>query len=84
MQMDGRFSFAQRVRILLVGMNTSRRLALSRLMRDAGADVVTARTDEEAMSYLFSGQFRALVTDAMIERDDCGGLSERGVCVHAD
>jgi len=39
------------------------RQAMARLMRDAGADVVTARDGEEGLGYLLTQRFDVLVTD---------------------
>ena len=39
------------------------RQAMARLMRDAGADVVTARDGEEGLGYLLTQRFDVLLTD---------------------
>src|SRR3954467_7475970 len=54
---------ARKLRILIVEDNAATRLAMSRLMRDAGADVVTARDGEEGLGYLLTQRFDVLLTD---------------------
>jgi len=54
---------AKRLRVLLVEDHTPTRLAMGRLIRDAGADVVTARDGEEGLGYLLTQRFDVLVTD---------------------
>jgi CheY-like chemotaxis protein len=56
-------SFSRKTRILIVEDNAATRLAMSRLMRDAGADVVTARDGEEGLGYLLTQRFDVLLTD---------------------
>jgi two-component system cell cycle response regulator CpdR len=56
-------SLARKLRILIVEDNAATRLAMSRLMRDAGADVVTARDGEEGLGYLLTQRFDVLLTD---------------------
>jgi CheY-like chemotaxis protein len=56
-------SLARKLRILIVEDNAPTRLAMSRLMRDAGADVVTARDGEEGLGYLLTQRFDVLLTD---------------------
>src|SRR5262245_65673770 len=56
-------SFARRLRILIVEDNAATRLAMSRLMREAGAEVVTARDGEEGLGYLLTQRFDVLLTD---------------------
>jgi CheY-like chemotaxis protein len=51
------------LRILLVEDHAPTRSAMSRLIRDAGADVVTARDGEEGLSYLLTQRFDVLLTD---------------------
>ncbi|MBC8108929.1 MAG: response regulator, partial [Anaerolineae bacterium] len=41
----------KKIRILIVEDHAPTRMAISRLMRQAGADVVTARDGEEALGY---------------------------------
>src|SRR5437763_5614287 len=50
-------------RVLIVEDNAGTRLAMSRMMRDAGADVVTARDGEEGLGYLLTQRFDVLLTD---------------------
>ena len=54
---------ARKLRVLIVEDNTATRLAMGRLMRDAGADVVTARDGEEGLGYLLTQRFDVLLTD---------------------
>src|SRR5262250_2058046 len=56
-------SSARKLRILIVEDNAATRLAMSRLMRDAGAEVVTARDGEEALGFLLTQRFDVLLTD---------------------
>ena len=56
-------SSARRLRILIVEDNAATRLAMSRLMREAGAEVVTARDGEEGLGYLLTQRFDVLLTD---------------------
>jgi two-component system, cell cycle response regulator CpdR len=56
-------SLQKKTRILIVEDNAATRLAMSRLMRDAGADVVTARDGEEGLGYLLTQRFDVLLTD---------------------
>src|SRR5216110_1406704 len=50
-------------RILIVEDHAATRLAMSRLLRQAGADVVTARDGEEGLGYLLTQRFDVLMTD---------------------
>lgn len=51
------------MRILIVEDHTPTRTALGRLIRQAGADVVTARDGEEGLGYLLTQRFDVLLTD---------------------
>ena len=53
----------QRPRILIVEDHAPTRLAMSRLIRQAGAEVVTARDGEEGLGYLLTQRFDVLLTD---------------------
>lgn len=53
----------RRMRILIVEDHAATRLALGRLLRQAGADVVTARDGEEGLGYLLTQRFDVLLTD---------------------
>lgn len=53
----------RRLRVLIVEDNAMSRQAMTRLMRDAGADVVSARDGEEGLGYLLTQRFDVLVTD---------------------
>jgi CheY-like chemotaxis protein len=54
---------AKRLRILVVEDHTPTRLAIGRLIRAAGADVVTARDGEEGLGLLLTQRFDVLLTD---------------------
>ena len=60
----------RRLRILIVEDHTPTRMAMSRLMRQAGADVVTARDGEEGLGYLFTQRFDVLLTDLRMPKMD--------------
>jgi len=51
------------VRVLVVEDHTPTRLAMVKLIRQAGADVVSARDGEEALGYLLMQRFDVLLTD---------------------
>jgi CheY-like chemotaxis protein len=50
-------------RVLIVEDHAPTRLAMSKLLREAGADVVTARDGEEGLGYLLTQRFDILLTD---------------------
>src|SRR5580704_15088313 len=54
---------AKRQRILVIEDHTPTRLAMSKLIRQAGAEVVTARDGEEGLNYLLTQHFDILLTD---------------------
>ncbi|MFN4241887.1 MAG: response regulator [Tepidisphaerales bacterium] len=51
------------VRVLVVEDHTPTRLAMAKLIRMAGAEVVAARDGEEALGYLLTQRFDVLLTD---------------------
>jgi len=53
----------RKMRILLVEDHAPTRMAISRLMRQAGAEVITARDGEEGLGYLLTQRFDVLLTD---------------------
>jgi len=53
----------KKLRILIVEDHAPTRLAMSRLIRDAGAEVVSARDGEEALGYVLTQWFDVLLTD---------------------
>src|SRR6187402_2027033 len=53
----------RKLRILIAEDHGPTRLAMGRLIRQAGADVVTARDGEEALGYLLTQRFDILLTD---------------------
>ena len=54
---------SRRTRILVVEDHAPTRMALGRLIRQAGAEVVTARDGEEGLGYLLTQRFDVLLTD---------------------
>src|SRR3954469_15512872 len=54
---------AKKIRILIVEDHAPTRMAISRLIRQTGADVITARDGEEALGYLLTQHFDVLLTD---------------------
>jgi two-component system cell cycle response regulator CpdR len=53
----------KRLRILIAEDHAPTRLAITRLIRKAGAEVVSARDGEEALGYILNQRFDVLVTD---------------------
>jgi CheY-like chemotaxis protein len=53
----------QTSRLLLVEDHAPTRMVMSRLIRDTGTQVITARDGEEALRYLLSERFDVLLTD---------------------
>jgi CheY-like chemotaxis protein len=53
----------RRTRILVIEDHAPTRLAMSKLIRQAGAEVVTARDGEEGLGYLLTQRFDVLLTD---------------------
>lgn len=53
----------RRVRVLIVEDHAPTRMAMGRLIREAGAEVVTARDGEEGLGYLLTQRFDVLLTD---------------------
>src|SRR6266516_707421 len=70
-------TLARKLRILIVEDNAATRLAMSRLMRDAGAEVVTARDGEEGLGYLLTQRFDVLLTDLRLPVMDGVELVDR-------
>jgi CheY-like chemotaxis protein len=56
-------SLPKKSRVLIVEDHAPTRLAMSKLLRDSGADVVTARDGEEGLGYLLTQKFDILLTD---------------------
>jgi CheY-like chemotaxis protein len=54
---------SKRQRILVIEDHTPTRLAMGKLIRQAGAEVVTARDGEEGLNYLLTQRFDVLLTD---------------------
>lgn len=54
---------AKRPRVLIVEDHASTRMAMGRLLRQAGAEVVTATDGEEGLGYLLTQRFDVLLTD---------------------
>src|SRR5436853_196682 len=53
----------RKLRVLVVEDHGPTRIAMGKLIRDAGADVVTARDGEEGLGYLLTQRFDVLLTD---------------------
>jgi CheY-like chemotaxis protein len=53
----------KRSRVLVVDDHGPTRLAMGQLIRDTGAEVVTARDGEEALGFLLTQRFDVLLTD---------------------
>lgn len=53
----------RKMRVLIVEDHAATRLAMSKMIRDAGAEVVTARDGEEGLGYLLTQKFNVLLTD---------------------
>jgi CheY-like chemotaxis protein len=60
----------KRMKVLIVEDHTATRMAMSRLIRQAGADVTTARDGEEALGYLLTQRFDVLLTDLRMPKMD--------------
>lgn len=66
----GNATKGKKLRILIAEDHTPTRMAMSRLIRDAGADVTTARDGEEALGYLLTQRFDVLLTDLRMPKMD--------------
>ena len=66
-----------RPRVLLVQAQASARLELSRMLRGAGAEVITARDDREGWHYLQNDQFDVLVTELGMSQGYSIGLMQQ-------
>lgn len=60
---EGGLAKAKPTRVLVVEDHTPTRLAMTKLIRQAGAEVVSARDGEEALGYLLTQRFDVLLTD---------------------
>lgn len=56
-------SVSERPRILIIEDHAPTRLAMGKLIRQAGAEVVTARDGEEGLNYLLTQHCDVLLTD---------------------
>jgi CheY-like chemotaxis protein len=54
---------AKKTRVLVIEDHAPTRLAMSKLIRQAGAEVITARDGEEGLGYLLTQRFDVLLTD---------------------
>jgi CheY-like chemotaxis protein len=54
---------SSKYRVLIVEDHAPTRLAMSKMIRQAGADVVTARDGDEGLTYLLTQRFDVLLTD---------------------
>ena len=61
---------AKRLKILIVEDHTPTRMAMSKLIRQAGAEVTTARDGEEGLGYLLTQRFDVLLTDLRMPKMD--------------
>src|SRR5436305_8504023 len=61
---------AKKLRVLIVEDHAPTRMAMSRLIRQAGADVLTARDGEEGLGYLLTQRFDVLLTDLRMPKMD--------------
>jgi CheY-like chemotaxis protein len=59
----GQVGSDRKLRILVVEDHAPTRLGLSRLIRQAGAEVISARDGEEGLGYLLTQRFDVLLTD---------------------
>lgn len=59
-----------KLKILIVEDHTPTRLAMIKLIRDAGADVTAARDGEEGLGYLLTQKFDVLLTDLRMPKLD--------------
>src|ERR1700710_464167 len=59
----GERQLPKKSRVLIVEDNAPTRLAMGKLLREAGAEVVTARDGEEGLGYLLTQRFDILLTD---------------------
>jgi two-component system, chemotaxis family, chemotaxis protein CheY len=60
----------RRLRILIVEDHAPTRMAMSKLIRQAGAEVLTARDGEEGLGYLLTQRFDVLLTDLRMPKMD--------------
>lgn len=60
----------KKLKILIVEDHTPTRMAMSRLIRQAGAEVLTARDGEEGLGYLLTQRFDVLLTDLRMPKMD--------------
>ena len=60
----------QKLRVLIVEDHTMTRMAMSRMIRQAGAEVTTARDGEEGLGYLLTQHFDVLLTDLRMPKMD--------------
>ncbi|HLL88671.1 MAG TPA: response regulator [Tepidisphaeraceae bacterium] len=60
---DAAQAAVKKLRILIVEDHAPTRLAMSRLIRQAGAEVHTARDGEEGLGFLLTQRFDVLLTD---------------------
>jgi len=60
----------KRLKILIVEDHTPTRMAMSRIIRQAGAQVTTARDGEEGLGYLLTQHFDVLLTDLGMPKMD--------------
>src|ERR1700722_8376667 len=60
----------KKLRILIVEDHTPTRMAMTRIIRQAGAEVTSARDGEEGLGYLLTQHFDVLLTDLRMPKMD--------------
>src|ERR1700679_3302434 len=60
----------KKLRVLIVEDHTPTRMLMSRVIRQAGAEVTTARDGEEGLGYLLTQHFDVLLTDLRMPKMD--------------
>jgi len=60
----------KKLRVLIVEDHTATRMLMTRLIRQAGAEVTSARDGEEGLGYLLTQHFDVLLTDLQMPKMD--------------
>jgi CheY-like chemotaxis protein len=69
-EVSGGETRAKKLKVLIVEDHAPTRMAMSRLIRQAGAEVLTARDGEEGLGYLLTQRFDVLLTDLRMPKMD--------------